>query len=108
MALIKWHSKAKEHLRLIFDYYYRNASANVALSAAETIMGSVDQLEEFPLLGKKDTLFSTADTQYYFLVVKWRRRTYKIYYLYENDICSILAIWDCSMNPGKLKEWVKE
>lgn len=108
MALIKWQTKAKGHVKLIIDYYREHASVAVAQSFKSTLISSVDKLYDFPLLGKRDTQFSTEDTQYYFLVVGWRKRSYKVYYLYENDICSILAVWDCSRNPDKLKEWVFE
>ncbi len=108
MAQIRWQTGAQKHLRAIFDYYYTQASAAVATSIRTTILEYVERLQEFPLSGKRDTLFSIEGTQYYFLIVRWRRRTYKVYYLYEDGICSILAIWDCSMNPNKLKDWLFE
>ena len=52
MALIKWQTNAKRHLKSIFDYYKKHG-------------------------------------------------TYRVYYIYENDVCHIQAIWDCSMNPAK-------
>lgn len=78
----------------------------VALSFEATIFEYIERLYDFPLLGKLDTSFSTEETQYYFLVVRWRRRVYKIYYVFEDDVCYIQAIWDCSMNPEKLPEWL--
>ena len=108
MAQIRWQDSAKKHLRQIFDYYYDHASAAVALSVRGTILEYVERLQDFPLYGKQDVLFSTENVQYYFLVVRWRRRTYKVYYQFENDVCSILAIWDCSMNPGNLQDWLFE
>lgn len=107
MALIKWQANAKRHLRSLYDYYRENASEKVALGLRDTIMGDVERLEDFPTMGIKDDEFSTADTQYYFLIIKWSKRTYRVYYLYENDICSIQAIWDCSMNPTRRERVVR-
>ena len=107
MALIKWQTNAKRHLKSLFDYYRDHASETVALGLRETVIGYVERLEDFPTIGRKDDEFSTPDTQYYFLIVKWSKRTYRVYYLYENDICSIMAIWDCSMNPRKRKRVVR-
>ena len=107
MALIKWQTNAKRHLKKLFDYYRDNASEKVAFGLRDTIMSNVERLENFPTMGKRDDEFSTPDTQYYFLIIKWSKRTYRLYYLYENDVCSIQAIWDCSMNPTKRRSVVR-
>lgn len=107
MALIKWQTNAKRHLKNLFDYYRDHASLAVALSMRDTIMDDVEKLENFPTMGIRDDEFSTPDTQYYYLVIKWGKRTYRIYYLYENDICSMQAIWDCSRNPAKRRNIIR-
>lgn len=107
MALIKWQTNAKRHLKKLFDYYRDNASETVAIGLVKTIMGDVERLEDFPTMGIRDDEFSTPDTQYYYLIIKWSKRAYRIYYLYENDICSMQAIWDCSMNPAKRRRVVR-
>lgn len=107
MALINWQTNAKRHLKSLFDYYRDHASEKVALGLMETIMGDVERLKDFPTMGIRDDEFATPDTQYYYLIVKWSKRTYRIYYLYENDICSMQAIWDCSMNPRKRRRIVR-
>ena len=107
MALIKWQTNAKRHLKKLFDYYLDHASEIVALDLRDTIIGDVEKLEEFPTMGIRDDEFSTPDTQYYYLIIKWSKRTYRVYYLYEDDICSMQAIWDCSMNPRKRRSVVK-
>lgn len=107
MALIRWQTNAKRHLKSLFDYYRDHASEAVALSLQNTIMDNVENLEAFPTMGIKDDEFSTPDTQYYYLIIKWSKRTYRIYYLYENDICSMQAIWDCSMHPRRRKSVVR-
>lgn len=107
MALIRWQTNAKRHFKSLFDYYREHASEIVALGLRNTITDDVEKLKDFPNMGIKDDEFSSPDTQYYFLIIKWSKRTYRIYYLYENDICSILAIWDCSMNPSKRRSVVR-
>ena len=107
MALIRWQTLAKRHLKSLFDYYRDNASEVVALGLRDLIMDDVERLGNFPKMGIKDNEFSTPDTQYYYLIIRWSKRTYRIYYLYENDICSIQAIWDCSMNPRKRRSIVR-
>lgn len=107
MALIKWQTNAKRHLKSLFDYYRDHASEKVAIGLLAAIMGDVERLEEFPTMGIRDDEFSTRDTQYYYLIIKWAKRTYRVYYLYENNICSMQAIWDCSMNPRKRKSVVR-
>lgn len=107
MALIKWQANAKRHLKKMFDYYRDHASLTVASSMRDAIMDDAERLEDFPTMGIRDDEFSTTDTQYYYLIIKWGKRTYRIYYLYENDICSMQAIWDCSMNPAKRRNAVR-
>lgn len=107
MALIKWQTNAKRHLKNLFDYYRDHASLAVALSMRDTIMDDVEKLENFPTMGIRDDEFSKPDTQYYYLITKWSKRTYRTYYLFENGICSIQAIWDCSMNPAKRRNAIR-
>ena len=101
MAIIKWQTNAKRHLKSIFDYYRKHASLNVAISMRDAIVGGVDRLETFPASGTQDYELSTDDIIYYYVIVEKGKRTYRVYYIYENDICHIQAIWDCSMNPSK-------
>ena len=105
MALIKWQTHAKKHVREVFDYYKEHASLAVANSLRSAIVDGVDILEKFPLSGKVDTELSTPDITYYYIIVKKGKRTYRDYYIYneKKDICYILAIWDCSMNPAQLQ-----
>ena len=101
MALIKWQTNAKRHLRSIFDYYKKHASLNVAISMRDTIVSGVDRLKTFPHSGTKDYELSAEETTYFYIIVEKGKRVYRVYYIYENDVCHIQAIWDCSMNPTK-------
>ena len=49
MALIKWQTNAKRHLKSIFDYYRNHASLLVALAMRDAIVNGVDRLEMFPV-----------------------------------------------------------
>ena len=106
MALIKWQTNARTHLRSIYNYYKKNVSLKVASAIRDTIVTSVDILENFPASGTVDFELSTQDTTYFFSVAKKGKRTYRVYYIYENDTCYILAIWDNSMNPSRRKRRV--
>ena len=101
MALIEWQTSAKRHLRQIFDYYKEQASLTAACTMRDTIVSSVDRLEDFPTSGVRDHVLSTEETTYYYVLAKRGKKTYRVYYIYEKDVCYIQAIWDCSMNPTK-------
>jgi len=70
MALIKWQTNARTHLRSIYNYYKKNVSLKVASAIRDTIVTSVDILENFPASGTVDYELSTHDTTYFFIVAK--------------------------------------
>ena len=70
MALIKWQTNARTHLRSIYNYYKKNVSLKVASAIRDTIVTSVDILENFPASGVIDFELSTQDTTYFFIVAK--------------------------------------
>lgn len=63
MALIRWQTNAKRHLKSLFDYYRDHASEAVALSLQNTIMDNVEKLEAFPTMGIKDDESSASDEE---------------------------------------------
>ena len=101
MALIIWQDAAVCHLRAIYDYYRENASAEVAARILLDLQNAPDILASFPEAGSEEKGFSHLSSNLRYLVV---RKNYKIIYLYENNICSILAIWDVRQNPEQLQE----
>lgn len=101
MALIIWQDAAVCHLKAIYDYYRENASAEVAARILLEIQNAPEILVSFPETGAKEEGFSHLSSNLRYLVV---RRHYKIIYLYENNKCSILAIWDVRQNPEQLQE----
>jgi plasmid stabilization system protein ParE len=54
MALIQWQTKAKHHLKALFDYYSDAASDSIAISLRDTIVDEVGLLEQFPDIGRVD------------------------------------------------------
>ncbi len=106
MALIKWQTNAKKHMRAISNYYSKHASKKVALDFQKTISDGVAPLEKFPTMGKKDEELSRPEYELHFLIIKWGKRKYRVYYLYENETCAILAVWDCSMDSEKREQYV--
>ncbi|MCQ2324335.1 MAG: type II toxin-antitoxin system RelE/ParE family toxin [Paludibacteraceae bacterium] len=101
MAVIIWQDAAICHLKAIYEYYRDNASAEVAAHILLDIQNAPDILASFPEIGSKEDSFRNLSTHLRYLVV---RKHYKIIYLYENNICSILAIWDVRQNPAMLQE----
>ena len=54
-----------------------------------------------PEIGPKEPLLEQYDKNYRYVLVQHR---YKLIYLYENETCSILMVWDCRQNPNTLKD----
>ncbi len=103
MAVIIWQDAAVGHLKAICDYYRENASAEVAARILLDLQNAPDILSSYPEVGSKERSFPNLSSNLRYLVV---RKHYKIIYLYENDICSILAIWDVRQDPEQLQEMV--
>ncbi|MCQ2340086.1 MAG: type II toxin-antitoxin system RelE/ParE family toxin [Paludibacteraceae bacterium] len=103
MAVIIWQDSAVCHLKAIYDYYRENASAEVAARILLDLQNAPDILSLYPEIGSKEESFSELSSNLRYLVV---RKHYKIIYLYENNICSILAIWDVRQDPEQLQELI--
>ena len=54
-----------------------------------------------PEMGPKEPELEYLKRNYRYVLVL---RTYKLIYLYENDVCSILMVWDCRQNPKRMKD----
>lgn len=103
MALVIWQDAAICHLKAIYDYYRENASDEVAARILLDLQNAPDILVNFPEAGSEEKGFLDVSSNLRYLVV---RKNYKIIYLYENNICSILAIWDVRQNPEQLQEMI--
>lgn len=100
MAQIVWTELARSDIESIF-HYYETISSLLAETIVDEIFESVDYLKKMPEIGAKEPLFSDLDRNYRYLVVL---RRYKLIYLYENNICYILMVWDCRNNPELLRK----
>ena len=84
----------------IFNYYEAKSSYNTAHKMLQEIIASVRRLELMPEMGPKEPSLEIKNRNYRYVIVLHR---YKLVYLYENNICSILMVWDCKRNPKDLK-----
>lgn len=100
MGQIVWTELARSDIESIF-HYYETISSLLAETIVDEIFESVDYLKKMPEIGAKEPLFSDLDRNYRYLVVL---RRYKLIYLYENNICYILMVWDCRNNPELLRK----
>ena len=52
-------------------------------------------------MGPSEPMLKHLKRNYRYVLVLSR---YKLVYLYENNVCSILMVWDCKRNPKDLKK----
>ncbi len=91
---------AIEDAEAIFSYYeacYSHSAANMLL---KEFIAFARRLEQMPEMGPKEPVLEHLKKNYRYVVV-WNR--YKLIYLYEQDTCSILMVWDCKRNPEDLQ-----
>ena len=99
MVQLNWTEEARGDLAEIFRYY-NLLSPKVAISYSEEFMKAGDRLEQMPEMGPKEPMLKRLKRNYRYVLVLNR---YKLVYLYENNVCSILMVWDCKRNPKDLK-----
>ncbi|MBQ8958832.1 MAG: type II toxin-antitoxin system RelE/ParE family toxin [Bacteroidales bacterium] len=99
MVQVIWTPLAQEDVEDIFNYY-NSISNRVAQAVAEEIFDAANHLETMPEMGTIEPTFAHLHRNYRYLVVL---RRYKLIYLYENQVSSILMVWDCRQNPELLK-----
>ncbi|MBR6092446.1 MAG: type II toxin-antitoxin system RelE/ParE family toxin [Bacteroidales bacterium] len=100
MAQIIWTELARSDVENIF-HYYETISSLLAETIVDEIFDSVYYLKKMPEIGAKEPLFSHLRRNYRYLIV---RKRYKLIYLYENNKCFILMVWDCKNNPELLRK----
>lgn len=97
---IEWTDEAKEQLGTVYSMY-EDINLTVAVNIRQSIVLSVRQLVEFPLMGPVEPLLKRRKIKYRSLVVG---RLFKIIYSIDNETIYIVGIWDCRQNPKKLKD----
>jgi len=104
MVQVNWSLEAQEDVFNIFQYWSQ-FSIKYAQDLMEEMFSSSDLLETTPLMGVIETSFKNPNHEYRFLVIQKR---YKVVYMYENNICDILIVWDCRRNPQLLKTRIRK
>lgn len=98
MVQLIWTEQAQLDLNEIFRYY-DTFSRKIAISYLEVIIKAGDLLEFFPEIGPKEPVLNHLGRNYRYLLVL---RQYKLIYLFEDNVCSILMVWDCKKDPELL------
>ena len=76
--------------------YYDVYSHRAADRFKQEIIDAVRRLKQMPEMGAKEPVLEHLNRNYRYVLVF---RRYKLVYLYENNVCSILMVWDCRQNP---------
>lgn len=95
MVQLIWSDLAQHDLDEIFRNY-ESLFLRVAITYMEEIIRAGDLLEFFPEMGPKEPALSHLDRNYRSVLVL---RRYKLIYLFEDNVCSILMVWDCRESP---------
>lgn len=99
MVQLIWSEPAQLDMEEIFRF--NNAlSPKMAIACAEELIKAGDRLKQMPEMGPVEPTFEHLKRNYRYVLVL---RRYKLVYLYENGVCSILMVWDCRRNPEQLK-----
>ena len=97
--VVIWSDTAIKELRVIYDYWYFNASKRVADKIINTIIDKTLLLEQTPCIGQKEEMLAHLKQEIRYLV----EGNYKIVYWIDENLVSIATIFDCRQNPQKLK-----
>lgn len=104
MVQLNWTAPARQDLQDIFRFY-DTISHDVATNYAEELIKAVGDLEQMPEMGQREPILAKLKRNYRYLLVL---RRYKLIYLYENNVCSIMMIWDCRNNPKTMRKRISK
>ena len=91
---------ATEDAESIFRYLDA-FSHRAAQTLKNEIVAAARRLKQMPEMGPKEPNLEHLERNYRYVLVL---RRYKLIYLYEKEVCSILMVWDCRQNPKLLKD----
>ena len=97
--VVVWSDNAIEELRSIYDYLYFNVSKKVSDKFSNAIVDKTILLEQTPRVGQKEEMLAHLNKEIRYLI----EGNYKIVYWIDDDIISIATVFDCRMDPKKLK-----
>jgi len=90
---------AIEDVERIFRYL--DAFSHLAAQTLKKeIVAAAKRLRKMPEMGPKEPVLEEFNRNYRYVLVL---RRYKLIYLFENGVCSILMVWDCRQNPKRMK-----
>lgn len=98
---VYWTDFAKSELHNIFEYYFENASPQVAQDLVEEIIRHTKNLSTQQSIGAKEPLLKEREKEFRYLVFK----NYKIVYWHNvaKNRIDISDVFDTRQNPIKLK-----
>lgn len=99
MVQLIWTELALQDIDDIFRFNC-TLSIKKAIAYSEEFIKAGDRLMLMPEMGPREPLLKQYDRNYRYVIVQ---RRYKLIYLFENQICSILMVWDCRRNPKQLE-----
>ena len=99
MAEVILTKPAKDDAKSIYQYY-DNYSHQYSEKLMKEVITAARRLEQFPEMGPKEQILEHFNRNYRSVLVL---RRYKLIYLYENQVCSILMVWDTKESPALLK-----
>lgn len=96
--VIEWTKPAKNDLKLIFNYFQKKASAEIALQITNSILDTAEILKTHNI-GTVEPLLKNLKQGHRYLV----NGNYKIIYFISNDTAYITHAFDTRQNPKALK-----
>lgn len=99
MVMLKWSSRAKKDLRIIYKWYTKQAGEKIANRIVGDIRSAACLLTTHPHLGYFEPMLEEFPQNFRTLVDV---PNYKIVYWVENDIVKVATVFDCRQRPGKI------
>jgi len=97
--VVIWSDSAIEDLRDIYNYFILTASKKIADKITNAIVDRTILLEQAPRIGQREELLMHLHEEIRYLV----DGNYKIVYLIDENLVTVLTIFDCRQNPKKLE-----
>jgi plasmid stabilization system protein ParE len=97
--VVLWSDSAIDELRAIYDYLYFQANKRVADKISNAIVDKTLLLEQTPRVGQKEEMLAHLNKEIRYLI----EGNYKIVYWIDENLVTIATVFDCRMDPKKLK-----
>jgi toxin ParE1/3/4 len=97
---IEWSELSERQLKDLFVFYSFEASPRIAVKLINRIVNRVSILASNPSIGSKEELLSEYTEDFRYLV----ESNYKIIYWQKENVITIASVFDCRLNPEKIKK----